>query len=310
MVANIPTVDFAQYDKTAPATVAELAAAVDSALASTGFLALANAGIEAQLRDEVFAASRGFFHGDPASKQRSAYLSASENFGYQGVGEEHLDPTAPADIKETFTMRNLVNRPPGDSRWPSAGFRDLMCRFYGESLQAAFRLMHVLTVALDVPPDFFARCHSGENVTLRLLHYPTGGIDTVAARQLGAGAHTDYGLLTLLFQDGTPGLEVEDAAGNWRMVAAEPDTVIVNSGDLLEVWTNGRYRSTPHRVQPRIGATERQSIAMFVDPDSATRVDTLASCTDANNPPRFAPTSAGAHLQERIEASHKARFAP
>ncbi|MEM6818732.1 MAG: 2OG-Fe(II) oxygenase family protein [Pseudomonadota bacterium] len=304
---QIPVIDFSRFNPSDQSSLEALASEVDQALSGVGFMSVRHLGIDNELLCQVFEASRTFFSADESHKLGSAYRSASENFGYQGVGQENLDPSAPADLKETFTMRNVLHRPPDDARWPDGTFRDLMRAFYRECLDAAFRLMRVLTIALDLSPDFFQRYHSGENVTLRLLHYPS--IEKVPeAGQLGAGAHTDYGLLTLLFQNDIGGLEVRTGDGEWQGVAASPQDVVINSGDLLEVWTNGRYRSTPHRVQPMSDSNHRQSIAMFVDPDSATEVAALPSCVSASNPARFSPTSAGRHLQERIEASHKARF--
>ncbi len=304
---EIPVVDFSSFNPGDRAGLQALATEVDQALSGVGFMAVRHLGIDSELLRQVFEASRTFFSSDEPQKLSSAYRSASENFGYQGVGQENLDPSAPADLKETFTMRNVLNRPPDDARWPDGVFRDLMRTFYRDCLNAAFRLMRVLTVALDVEPDFFERHHSGENVTLRLLHYPSIG-HAPEAGQLGAGAHTDYGLLTLLFQNEIGGLEVQTDDGEWQRVGASAKDVVINSGDLLEVWTNGRYRSTPHRVQPMSNSADRQSIAMFVDPDSATEVAALPSCVSADNPLRFKPTSAGEHLQQRIAASHKSRF--
>ncbi|MEL6950938.1 MAG: 2OG-Fe(II) oxygenase family protein [Pseudomonadota bacterium] len=304
---SIPTIDFSSYDVGDPAALDALALSVDDALSSVGFMTVRNLGVDRAQLGAVFDAAQAFFGGTPEDKQRSAYSTAADNFGYQCSGDEHLDPTAPADLKETFTMRDVGRRGVDETRWPSRAFAELMRTFYAACLEGAFRLMHVMALALDAEPDFFRRCHHGENVTMRLLHYPAYDLATVAPRQLGAGAHTDYGLLTLLFQQDIPGLEVQDADDAWLPVAADPGRIVINSGDLLQVWTNGRYRSTPHRVQPQLDGRSRQSIAVFIDPDSATEVSALPSCTSADNPPRFEPTTAGAHLQSRIEASHRAR---
>ena len=304
---SIPTLDFSSYDAANPAALEALALSVDDALSTVGFLAVRNLGVASAQLCAVFDAAQAFFGGTSQDKQRSAYGTAADNFGYQCSGDEHLDPTAPADLKETFTMRDVGRRDVDDARWPSPAFAHLLQAFYASCLEGAFRLMHVMAIALEAEPDFFQRCHHGENVTMRLLHYPAYDPATVAPRQLGAGAHTDYGLLTLLFQQDIPGLEVQDADGAWLPVAADPGRIIINSGDLLQVWTNGRYRSTPHRVQPQLDGRSRQSIAVFIDPDSETEVSALPSCTSADNPPRFEPTTAGAHLQSRIEASHRAR---
>lgn len=307
-MSALPVIDFTHYDEHDENAVVLLSKAVDQALSEFGFMAVRNLGLSADGISNVFDAAKDFFEGDSEVKNRCAYLSASENFGYQGMAEEHLDPSAPADLKETFTMRRLNQRAPDASRWPDEVFAQLMTGFYARCLEASFRLMHVIATALGLPPEFFAQHHSGENVTLRLLHYPAVDPDAVHPGQLGAGAHTDYGLLTLLFQREAGGLEVQQADGRWLPVAADPDLIVINAGDLLEVWTNGHYRSTRHRVQPKTGNSARQSMAMFVDPDSRTEVAPLDSCISAGRPRRFSPTTAGAHLQSRIEASHKARF--
>jgi isopenicillin N synthase-like dioxygenase len=180
-----------------------------------------------------------------------------------------------------------------------------MTAFYAELMLAARRLQRLLALALEVPEEFFVDCHSGENITLRLLHYPPVAGAGLMADQLGAGEHTDYGMLTLLLQDGVGGLQLRAADGEWYDVPPRRDTIVINSGDLLERWSNGRYRSTPHRVLPQTGGTDRYSIALFVDPDSATRVEALSSCVSDRNPPRYPATSAGAHLQEKIDATHR-----
>ena len=301
--AALPGVDFGRFDQSRQQQ-REIAAAVDAALSQVGFMAVRNLGISDEMLRAVFEASRAFFSNPLVDKQRCGYQSARDIFGYQGIAQENLDPTAPADLKETFTMRNLLHRDPTGTDWPSEDFRRLMTTFYETCLSASCKIMQALALARNTQENFFKRCHSGENVTLRLLHYPSFDGRRVAARQLGAGAHSDYGLLTLLFQDGVGGLEVQRDRGDWAAVAATRGEIVINSGDLLEVWTNGRYRSTVHRVQPILGTDSRQSIAVFVDPDSATQVTVLPSRTSADNPPRFSPTSAGEHLQRRIEASH------
>jgi isopenicillin N synthase-like dioxygenase len=191
-----------------------------------------------------------------------------------------------------------------DERWPSPKFREVMTRFFVQALDGAYAVQRVMADRLEVPQDFFVRLHSGENVTLRLLHYPACPQDG----QLGAGAHSDYGFLTLVFQHGVGGLQVLDREERWIDVPPSDHLAVVNSGDLLERWTNGRYRSTLHRVVPS-ALRERFSIAMFVDPDSDAMVEALPSCVSPDNPARLGPITAGENLQTKLEASHKGRFA-
>lgn len=283
---------------------AEIARDIDSALRNVGFMAVRNLGIDSgQIRD-IFATAERFFSSSAASKKSFAYAAAMENFGYQSLGEESLDPTRPADLKETFTMRNLLADQVPAERWPSAQFRESVSEFFAQALAAAQRLQRLLALALDVPSDFFVDAHNGENITLRLLHYPPVTANMINPEQMGAGAHTDYGMLTLLFQDAVGGLQVQSEDGAWHDVPPRPDAIVINSGDLLERWSNGRYRSTWHRVLPREQSAERFSIALFVDPDSDTLVDVLPSCLEVGETPAYPPITAGEHVQAKIEATH------
>ncbi|MEO0438766.1 MAG: 2OG-Fe(II) oxygenase family protein [Pseudomonadota bacterium] len=283
-----------------------IAREIDQALREIGFMQLRNLGVTQTAIDSMFASAQEFFSGPEAAKTRCAYGAAAENFGYQSIGQESLDPSKPADLKETFTMRDLGGGKIADDRWPSVPFRVAVQGFYKELMQAAQRLQRLLALALEIDAEFFVDCHNGENVTLRLLHYPPMGSSSVDAQQMGAGAHTDYGLLTLLFQDGVGGLQVKSENGVWHDVPPLTDSIVINSGDLLEVWSNGRYRSTWHRVLPQNANCDRYSIALFLDPDSATRVEALPSCVGPDRPARFATTTAGEHLQAKIEATHSA----
>lgn len=280
---------------------------VDEHLSQLGFMQVRNYGINNDLLAEVFKASRQFFKGDLKTKLKCVYQSAEENFGYQGLKQENLDPSAPADLKETFTMRNIVAQPPNIERWPSKNFRDLMCAFYTNALEASFNLMRAIEESLQLPRDYFVTTHKGQNITLRLLYYPAQAQQKPEPGQLGAGAHSDYGFMTLLFQDDVGGLQVLGRHQKWLDVHPQKNTTIINSGDLLERWTNGHYPSTLHRVNIKNAQKERLSIAFFLDPDSDTWVEPIASCIKNNNI-RYSATTAGKHIQEKLDASHKGRY--
>ena len=292
---QIPTISFASRDATRLANL-------EAALADTGFMLLSDTGIEEAQISAVFEASRSFFQCSDEFKQRFRYHGATDNFGYQSVGMESLDPDRPPDLKEALTVRNPSAR--RDADWPSAGLRDLILDFYQRCLVVAHKLQGDTATLLDLPRDYFHSRITGENVTLRLLHYPP-----LAAResgQLGAGAHTDYGLLTLLFQDQVGGLEVlGQQSDTWIPVSPRAGEIVVNTGDLMERWTNGRFRSTHHRVQPQKGAGDRYSLALFLDPDDAVEVSCLPSCVSARNPARYPPTTAGEHILTKLRASHR-----
>lgn len=301
---TITLIDFRSYDPDNAAALDALAQQLDEALRNHGFVTLTNIGVSNAVRQAAYDAAAAFFAAEPAAKQAFRYRDAQANFGYQGPMVEALDPTAPADLKETFTMRDLPSHQGDAELWPSPQFQQASTVLFEACRTAALAVLHVFARALGAPDDFFASRHQGDNTTLRYLYYPSGLVEPIAAGQMGAGAHTDYGSMTLLFQDTVGGLQLQQADGSWLDVPPVEDAVVMNTGDLMEHWTNGRYPSTVHRVQPRVAGQSRQSIAFFVDPDSAVLVQCLPGCVDATNPQRYADITAGEHIQRKITATH------
>ncbi|MEM9621393.1 MAG: 2OG-Fe(II) oxygenase family protein [Pseudomonadota bacterium] len=305
---SVPLVDFGPYNEHKHEANTQLAYALDDALTSSGFVAVTNIGIDPLLRAQTFANASEFFAQPSAVKKQFAYTDPEANFGYQPPLSETLEPGRPADIKQAFTMRNLLGRLQDTNAWPDETFKRTAREFFEACTQASFRILRVFALALDVPKDYFVELHSGENVTMRYLHYPASGYD-VAQQQMGAGAHTDYGAVTLLFQDEVGGLQINDRDGDWRDVPPIPNAVNLNTGDLMSHWSNGRYPSTEHRVLPLIGDRERQSVAFFTDPDNSTLVECLPSCVAADRPAMYSPVLAGQHIQAKIDASQSPELA-
>ena len=302
-----------------PAWVAEsrseMPARLDRALREDGFVQLHCDDFDWQLASRVFDQANWFFGQTPEFKQAFAYGSAAENFGYQGLGDEALDPTTGVpDLKETFTMRNVAHREVDGHRWPSADFRQTMVQFYGTCFDLASSLMRCIAVIGRLPEDYFVSAHTGENVTLRLLYYP--GSDRGASSfesehgrsatpEILAGAHTDYGMMTLLFQDNIGGLQVQSMDGSWLDVVPQSQSVIMNTGDLMAHWSNDRFPSTSHRVL-RNADVARLSIAFFCDPDSKTEVEVLPGLQEEGREVRYVKTTAGEHIQRKLIATHEA----
>lgn len=266
-----------------------------------GFMRLRNTGQDATLLQRAFASSQRFFALPEAAKDRLRYRDIQRNHGYVAVGQEALDPLAAADRKESFTMRDALRRSSNDAAWPDPVFRDDALDLFTAARDLAADLLDAMGRCLGLKPGHFAQHHQGENQTLRFLHYPPQHSGDAVA---GAGAHTDYGSITLLWQDGNPGLEVSAADGTWMPVTADPDTVVVNIGDLLERWSNGLFRSTLHRVRPRHPQRSRYAIAFFSDPDDTVLVAPLAGCVPANQTPLYAPVTAREHILRKLAASY------
>lgn len=309
MSNSVPVVDFDCWNSADATALRHLADAVDGALAQYGFMAVTNVGIADSLRERAFASARQFFTQSVHAKSAFRYTDPIANFGYQALLTETLEPGLPGDLKEAFTMRDLLATYDRDTAWPSVEFRDTAREFFLACRDAASRILRVFTIALDVPADFFDVRHTGHNLTMRYLHYPSQGARVDSVEQMGAGAHTDYGSITLLFQDDVGGLQLRRADGSWLNVDPVPRAVNINTGDLMCHWSNGRYPSTEHRVLPKIGSSDRYSIAYFTDPDSDTVVRCLPSCVSADRPARFLETTAGAHIQSKIDASQSRSLA-
>lgn len=303
-MSTIPVIDFGPFHYGDTAARAAVAAKIHDAAQNVGFMYLQNEGIPGDLVERAFKRSREFFANPEEIKLRFPFLGPAANHGYGAFRSESLHPGMPGDLKETFTMRNVAQTTLHDHLWPGTGFRDTALEMFGACQAASVRVLRAIALALGMPEDFFALRHTGENQTLRYLHYPLV-MQREAAGQLGAGAHTDYGSITLLFQDEAGGLEVRDVQDRWVEALPIPGTIVVNTGDLLARWTNDVFRSTLHRVRPRVGAeaSERYAIAFFCDPDSATEVACLPTCSGRNNPPRYPPVTAGEHIRQKINAS-------
>ena len=299
---DLPIVDigpFSAGEDQAGRTVQEMR----DALSQLGFMYVRGHGISPLIIRQAMDASQEFFAEPTAFKNRFAYRhdDLQANFGFHGLQVERLDPSSAPDLKESFSMRNAP-AVTAAARWPSEAFRRVALAMYEASLLASYRIMRIMAACFGLPAEFFTTRHQGQNVTLRFLHYPAG-LSASSVGQLGAGAHTDYGSITLLHQDEVGGLEVHCADGTWHPAPAVPGALLVNTGDLMQRWTNDYFQSTIHRVRPINGRTDRFSIAFFVDPDVDVRVECIESCQGEHRPSRYSAVTAGEHIQAKLAAT-------
>lgn len=314
--ARVPVIDIGPLRGRDPAARAATVAAIGAACRDVGFLSVTGHGVDPAERDAAFAHSRRFF-ALPDAVKASVAMDHDGPFaerGYDGIGQQRLDEEAEPDRKESFNIGPpipadhplVLDGTPlqGPSRWlpeeELPGFRDAEARYQASLTEVAHLLLGAMAEALDLPATWFDHCLTVPNGALRLVHYPPRRA-TAGVTEFGAGAHTDWGAVTVLAQDVTGGLQVQTADGDWVDVVPDPDALVVNIGDLLERWTNGIFRSTPHRV---LGSTrDRYSIVLFHDVDWYAEVACLPTCTSADRPPRYEPTTCGEHILGKFRAS-------
>lgn len=209
---EIPVIDFGPFLNGTRAERQMVAEQMRRASQDWGFFYLSGCGMPTEQLEAAFSGAKSFFDLPLEEKQGVAWFSPESNRGYVGIKREKLDPARPGDLKEAF---NLAPERPGlDSHknlWPEGHprFKSVMTGFLGECIHTADRVLEAFALALDQPEDFFKDAHNEHDHTLRLLHYPPlpAGFEPENGESR-AGAHTDYGSITLLFQDDVGGLEV------------------------------------------------------------------------------------------------------
>ena len=164
--------------------------------------------------------------------------------------------------------------------------------------------MQLMALSLQLPEDYFDHMHDSPMVTLRFLRYPPQPFDA-DDKIFGAGAHTDWGAITILAQDAYGGLEVSMPDGNWVAARPIPGTLVVNLGDMIPRWTNGQYHSNPHRVRNAFsGVKLRHSIPFFYNPDYEALVQPVSTCPPAIGQSPHEPCTVGEHLRAMHLKTH------
>jgi isopenicillin N synthase-like dioxygenase len=275
-----------------------LARRIDAALREHGFFAVRGHGVPADTVSAAFEVSRCFFTRPQAVKELWHINGWPLKRGFDPIGWQALDPSQPPDVKESFYVGVEAI---GPNQWPYEsmlpGFRRSL-EGYASAMEAlARRLMSLFELALDVPRGHFDSFMRHPTCTTRLLHYPPRPA-AVRPGQIGCGAHTDWGALTLLAQDDAGGLQVQTRDGDWQGVEPIEGAFIVNVGDLTARWTNDRWRSTMHRVVHAQAERERWSIAYFFDLDAESVIEPLPQCIGSGERPHYGPITAGEHLTE------------
>ncbi len=311
----VPAIDIAPFLAGDPAGAADVVDAVGRACRDIGFLTITGHGVPDDLVSALQRASKAFFDLPFDEKMKTPREAPAFNRGYGHVGGEGLGRTLGAttasDYKESFSVGPID--PPDDpyftgpdsfphfapNRWPDhpPELQALMARYWAEMERLGADIMRIFASALGLDPGFFEIRIDKHCSAIRLIHYPEQ-VTPPEAGQIRAGAHTDYGSLTILKTEDAPGgLEVMGADGAWHPVQVRADAFVINIGDLMAHWTNDRWRSTLHRVvnppeDKRLGS-RRLSIVFFHQPNYDAVIDCLPTCQGPDDPPRHPPVTSG-----------------
>ena len=313
-----PVFDLSRFERADPKERSALANEVDAICRNSGFLAICGHGVPQPVIDAAWTKARAFFDLSPEEKQRARTLYPGYPYGYIGPELESLarsrNVDAPPDLKESFNGGPALG-PQGltdpdalafcyaETIWPHApeGFREAWTAYYRAMEDLAARIMRVFAAALKLPEDFFATFIDTPISALRALNYPEPA-EPPKPGQIRAGAHTDYGSLTILLPEpGSEGLEVLSPEGAWTPVPPQPGAFVINIGDLMQRWTQDRWVSTLHRVA--VGARRRQSLAFFHQPNWNAEICVLDACLAAGDTAKYAPVRSGPYLMGKFRAT-------
>jgi isopenicillin N synthase-like dioxygenase len=296
---ELPIVDIAALVAGRSDGVKDVAQRLGRAAREVGFCYMTGHGIPDAAFDGLLNASQRFFALPMAEKMKVYIGNSSNHRGYVPEGEEVFS-VGSKDRKEAFDLSldlapddpDYVGGNPllGPNQWPALeGFSASVMAYYTAAFSAGRALMSGFALALGEAPDFFEPYLKKPPSQLRLIHYP---FNPDAEGAMGIGSHTDYECVTLL-RSTAPGLEVLNSAGQWIDAPPVPGALIINIGDMMEIWTNGEFVATSHRVRPV--KEERYSFPLFFAVDYNTRVSPLKRFVTPERPAREG-LIAGEHL--------------
>ncbi|EXJ94409.1 hypothetical protein A1O1_02803 [Capronia coronata CBS 617.96] len=324
---SIPVIDFSLFLHGDESSKQSTAKAMLNAFQKSGFLYLSNSGISPETVKTVFIQSAKFFDRPEEEKDALAWDRPESNRGYVAFGREKVtqatDPeeikrlrASNPDYKETLEIgREGVEGSPNhwpDYDEPGKEFTKVMKAFHLTCKNLHIQFMRAIAVGMGFPETFFDEYTKGGDNNLRLLHYPQllKSVFKDNTEAVRAGHHSDYGSVTLLFQDAVGGLEVKSPQNTWVRATPVPDTIVINAGDLLARWSNDTIKSTNHRVvQPPCEPEsdmypERYSVAYFCNPDFDKLIEALPGtyATDADK--KYPAINSGNYLTQRLAATY------
>ncbi|KAM0436839.1 hypothetical protein ACHAPT_002552 [Fusarium lateritium] len=323
---SIPLIDFSLFLKGSPLERGETAKAILHGFQTAGFIYLKNHDIPAQSLQRAYALSARFFDQPMDKKLDLSWTTPEANRGYSAPGREKVTQlsdirevdkmrTAAPDLKESYEI-GREDEPGHPNQWPKEegdllDFRSDMLEFHRQCKGLHVEVMRAIAVGMGLGESFFDSFTDVGDNTLRLLHYPAVDADVFKANPdtVRAGEHSDYGSITLLFQDDRGGLQVKSPTGHFVDATPIEGTVVVNAGDLLSRWSNDTIKSTIHRVvEPPQKESDsyppRYSIAYFCNPNFDSYIEALPGTFETEQDKKHEGINSGDYLVQRLAATY------
>lgn len=309
---NIPRLDLHDYTQGSAAQRQQFSQAIGKAFNETGFVTIANHGMDKALIDELYHVVEAFFALPDEVKAKYEIPALAGQRGYTSKGREKAKDSKTPDLKEFWQRGQTIA---GDDYDKAAHpdnvivdelprFNEVTAEVYRRLEHAGRQLLKAIAVYLGLEEDYFeSRVHEGNSI-LRAIHYfPIEDPDSLPDDAVRAGAHEDINLITLLIGASADGLEVLTRDGVWYPVKAHGEDIVVNVGDMLQRLTNNKLKSTTHRVvnPPReMMKSSRYSVPFFLHPKGEVNLASLDSCISEEYPKAYTDVTAGEYLDERL----------
>lgn len=302
MAETIPIIDVRDTLAGRLGALAETGRQIHQALTTIGFFIVTGHDVPRALIDSTFTQAQRI-HDLPMAAKLALRMNEHNN-GYMAMGRyavwtSDVNKNDKPDLNEAFFVKR--ERPANDpllcsgrrfvgaNLWPMEtdlpGFRQAALDYTATMDNLARRLLPAVALSLELPEHWFDAAFTDSQFSFRLSHYPPVA---AADNQFGIAPHTDSNFLTFLAQTEVPGLQVRLPDGAWLDVPYIPGSFAVNAGDMMKRWTNGRFKSTPHRALPPLGR-RRYAIPFFFGPHFDCVIECLPTCTNPDNPPQFPP---------------------
>lgn len=305
----IPLVDLNKYLLGDEKSKQEFVNELGKAFHEVGFVGVINHGINPNLVDSFYKASKQFFSFPLEIKHKYEIKGLAGQRGYTSFGKEHAKQSNVGDLKEFFQIGQTVSdNDPIKKEYPDNVVVAELSEFsqIGNALFRSFEksgsaLLEAIAQHLGLAADYFKnKIHNGNSI-LRAIHYPP--IIEEPQSAIRSEQHEDINLITLLVGASSGGLQVLSKNGHWKEVVPEADEIVVNVGDMLQRLTNNYLISTTHRVvnpPKEQWHVPRLSIPFFLHPRSDMDLSCLPSCVTDGNKLNYEPITAGEYLDERL----------